>query len=98
MEVWQKDLLEVLKDITQRIPGSYIDDIDRGKVVKQIDLWREQVGNVAKPNACAQLCEVTELIIDAVNIDGAHHKQWYLEQIAVKLGIELPEHEKGIIP
>jgi hypothetical protein len=58
----------------------------------------EQVGNVAKPDACPQLCEVTELIIDAVNIDGAHHKQWYLEQIAVKLGIELPEHEKGIIP
>ena len=33
-----------------------------------------EVGNVAKPDACPQLCEVTELIIDAVNIDGAHHK------------------------
>jgi hypothetical protein len=53
---------------------------------------------VPQANACPQLCEVTELIIDAVNIEGAHHKQWYLEQIAVKLGIELPEHEKGIIP
>lgn len=50
------------------------------------------------PQNLPKLCEVTELIIDAVNIDGAHHKQWYLEQIAVKLGIELPEHEKGIIP
>ena len=60
MEVWQKDLLEVLRDITQRIPGSYIDDIDRGKVIKQIDLWWEQVGNVAKPNACPQLCAVAD--------------------------------------
>jgi hypothetical protein len=70
------------------------------EIIEFIDevILQEQVGNVPQANACPQLCEVTELIIDAVNIDGAHHKQWYLEQIAVKLGIELPEHEKGIIP
>ena len=49
MELWQKDLLEVLSDIAQRIPGSYIDDIDRNKVIKQIDVWLKQVGNVAQP-------------------------------------------------
>ena len=61
MELWQKDLLEVLRDIAQRIPGSYIDDIDRNKVIKQIDVWLKQVGNVAQPDACPQLCDVTAL-------------------------------------
>lgn len=91
---------QLIKDVIRWIITSknteMLDASDVDLVYK--DYITEQVGNVAKPNACPQLCEVTELIIDAVNIDGAHHKQWYLEQIAVKLGIELPEHEKGIIP
>jgi hypothetical protein len=90
---------QLIKDIIRWIITSknteMLDASDVDLVYK--DYITEQVGNVAKPDACPQLCEVTELIIDAVNIDGAHHKQWYLEQIAVKLGIELPEHEKGII-
>lgn len=91
---------QLIKDVIRWIITSknteMLDASDVDLVYK--DYITEQVGNVAKPDACPQLCEVTELIIDAVNIDGAHHKQWYLEQIAVKLGIELPEHEKGIIP
>ena len=35
---------------------------------------------------------------EAVCIDGAHHKQWFLEKIAKTLNIELPEHEEGITP
>ena len=54
MELWQKDLLEVLSDIAQRIPGSYIDDIDRNKVIKQIDVWLKQVGNVSQTEATAE--------------------------------------------
>lgn len=42
--------------------------------------------------------ELTYLIIDAIDTDGGHHKQWFLEQIAEKLEIELPEHEPGIAP
>lgn len=42
--------------------------------------------------------EIAALLCDAVQTDGAHHKQWFLEQIAAKLGIELPEHDEGISP
>lgn len=41
---------------------------------------------------------IKELLEDAVCTDGAHHKQWYLEQIAEALNIDLPEHEEGIAP
>lgn len=34
----------------------------------------------------------------AVNTDGGHHKQWYLEAIAGRLLIDLPDHEAGIAP
>lgn len=42
--------------------------------------------------------DITQILIDGVEIDGGHHKQWALEQIAKKLNITLPEHEKGIAP
>lgn len=46
------------------------------------------------------------LIADALYIDGEHHKQWYLWQIAEALGIdlsdqwndELPMPDEGIAP
>jgi hypothetical protein len=46
---------------------------------------------------------VKDLILEALTTDGAHHKQWYLEQIAKVLGIDLTEtreldYEKGIPP
>lgn len=34
----------------------------------------------------------------AVTTDGGHHKQWYLEQLAAELEVELPEHDEGIAP
>ena len=54
--------------------------------------------NLAKPNAYSLLGEVTALLKEAVETDGGHRKQWFLEQIALKLNIDLPEHEKGIAP
>ena len=42
--------------------------------------------------------EICELLIEAVETDGANHKQWYIEQIALKMGVELPDHEKGVSP
>jgi hypothetical protein len=39
-----------------------------------------------------------DLLILAVQTDGAHHKQWALERIALLFGIVLPEHEPGIAP
>lgn len=38
------------------------------------------------------------LLLEAVDTDGAHHKQWYLEQIAEMFGITLQKHEEGIAP
>jgi hypothetical protein len=44
---------------------------------------------------------VAELIRGGLTTDGAHHKQWYLEQIAELLGIPLTQeldYEEGIAP
>ena len=44
---------------------------------------------------------VADLVHDGLFTDGDHHKQWYLEMIAILLGIELPdedEYEKGVAP
>jgi len=41
---------------------------------------------------------ITDMLQAAVTTDGGHHKQWYLEQLAEALEIELPEHDEGIAP
>jgi hypothetical protein len=41
---------------------------------------------------------ITPLVVRAVETDGGHHKQWYLEAIAEALQIELPPHDLGIAP
>jgi len=41
---------------------------------------------------------ITPLVVYAVNTDGCHHKQWYLEAIADALQISLPPHDNGIAP
>ena len=44
--------------------------------------------------------EIKELLEEALSIDGAHHKQWYLWRIAEELSIELPDDiaDRGIAP
>jgi SMC interacting uncharacterized protein involved in chromosome segregation len=42
--------------------------------------------------------ELVRIICEAVRVDGDHHKQWFLEEIAKLLHIDLPEHDKGIAP
>lgn len=46
--------------------------------------------------------QIRGLVLEALSIDGAHHKQWYLEEIAkiVIKGIKLDtlDYEKGIAP
>lgn len=37
-----------------------------------------------------------DVLTDYVNVDGAHHKQWALEEVAKILDIDLPEHEEGM--
>lgn len=44
---------------------------------------------------------VANLLGEALCTDGGHHKQWYLEQIAERLGIVVPgeeQREPGIPP
>jgi hypothetical protein len=41
---------------------------------------------------------IGELLGHAVRTDGDHHKQWFLEEVAKRLGIALPPHERGIAP
>ena len=38
--------------------------------------------------------------MDALVTDGEHHKQWYLEEIAKRLGIDIPNfaYDAGIAP
>jgi hypothetical protein len=47
-----------------------------------------------------ELEELEGLFVDALTTDGAHHKQWYLEKIAEKLGISIHDfnYDKGIAP
>lgn len=40
----------------------------------------------------AKISAVADLIIEALCTDGAHHKQWYLEQIAQELNIDPYQH------
>lgn len=44
------------------------------------------------------MTKVADLVRDAVITDGEHHKQWYLEQIAERLELSLPDHRDGIAP
>lgn len=43
---------------------------------------------------------LASIVITALKTDGAHYKQWYLEQIAKLQDINLEDidYEKGIIP
>lgn len=53
--------------------------------------------------ASARKRSVKQLIVEGLCIDGAHHKQWYLEQIAEVIGIDLSDirdigYTQGIAP
>ena len=52
--------------------------------------------------AAGAIENITKLAWDGLHTDGAHHKQWYLEQIAAALGLldgqGPPDWTPGIIP
>ena len=60
---------------------------------------RRQGGIAMKRNKKTQKI-VKELILDGLLTDGGHHKQWYLEEIAKALDIDLSneEYEEGVAP
>ena len=65
---------------------------DPGKIIDALFQRVEQLE--------AEKRAVKESLEEALSIDGAHHKQWYLWKIAEELHIELPDDltDKGIAP
>jgi len=65
-------------------------------------LWGFSVlgDNVKKKLTQNAANEIENFVLDALETDGAHHKQWYLEEIAKMLEIDLSnsEHDKGLAP
>ena len=52
-----------------------------------------------------KVAEIESLALEAIQTDGGHHKQWYLEKILEMCGWEDPKelqriypHEEGIAP
>ncbi len=44
-----------------------------------------------------------DLISEGLQTDGAHHKQWYLEQVLLRMGYKESDlvelgHERGVAP
>lgn len=56
--------------------------------------------NLRKHGGSTNIVDLDQLVIDALGIDGEHHKQWFLEQIAEELGIPLDQvdYEPGNPP
>lgn len=44
----------------------------------------------------AKLVSIRNLAWEGVNIDGGHHKQWYLVQIAQILDLNVDDVEPGV--
>lgn len=64
------------------------------------DDWRTRFtfydGDVA--DVLAVVASLRDMVRDALATDGAHHKQWYLQQIALSLGIDGNDWSEGIAP
>jgi len=64
----------------------------------------DNIDDVIKALKNINIAQVEELINDALWTDGAHHKQWYLYEIAEKLGFKKEDFcikdcpEEGIAP
>lgn len=50
------------------------------------------------PGRDTDLASLTKLAQTGLTIDGAHHKQWALEQLARRLGLPVTGYEPGIAP
>ena len=51
------------------------------KEIDELRLLTDEIKNDIK---------IIKLIVEkALKVDGGHHKQWYLEQIAIKIGLNL---------
>lgn len=73
-----------------------------GILVMYWALKRRRRGNPM--SAISDIVKIEVLALEALEIGGGHHKQWYLEQILQIIGYELEElqekapHDEGIAP
>ena len=61
-------------------------------------VMQKQAMELTKLTDNIRMAEISALLRDAVNTDGGHHKQWFLEEVASRLGVALPPHQNGIAP
>lgn len=45
-----------------------------------------------------QVDKIEKLVLEALETDGAHHKQWFLAEIAKALQIDLDDVDEGVAP
>jgi len=81
----------------QALARMFEDQVKNARVILEA-IEREYPELKAIPVRAARMDEVRRLIGEALQNGAAHHKQWYLEQIALALGIDPGEHEPGIAP
>lgn len=66
------------------------------------DMQKNHMANLLKRAAVKieelERYSIFSLISNGLNVDGDHHKQWYLEQLAERFGFEIPHEDKGIAP
>ncbi len=71
---------------------------DTSQALAEIQRIKQDFPELADEPLSTSGLPVEQLIRAALLNGAAHHKQWYLEQIALALGIDPGEHEPGIAP
>ena len=59
--------------------------------IETLPKWAQNVIGAQQREAERIKARVCELVIEGLWIGGAHHKQWYIEQIALCLSIDLEQ-------
>jgi hypothetical protein len=74
--------------------------IDDALTRHAVDVVRAQAPLRGQENSQRRYYRVAELAGAALTTDGGHHKQWFLEQIYLALGLDPQriDHEPGIAP
>jgi hypothetical protein len=59
--------------------------------------------DIDKPERNPEVSYLDDFIAEGLQIDGEHHKQWYLEQVLLRLGLSEKDledlgHERGVAP
>lgn len=71
-------------------------------VLNALDAVQPEIDRITGEHYAEQnkLFKVAELVEDGLSVDGSHHKQYFLSEIAKELDLDvyLPSYEEGIAP